>query len=394
MRIIYWAGIRIEKSGGPSRHVLSLLREFVRRGHRVVLFARSIPDSVCGGLSAIFAVPERILGIRIPQRCTRQAHRILGHIVTALFRPDVIYQRDRPFDNVPLELSRVWRIPVVIEVNGWAPRDLGLATGNERLVQKAIAALTLRYQHAHAIIASSPGLRDLIVASTSVDPERVFHVNNGVDIDGFRPPVPYKPRVSGDIIVGFVGGLHVNHDVSTILKAISLLRASNYPIELRFVSYYPDISVCQDEAIALGVDSCVRFVTGVQHDQIPKHLWEMDIALAVFTRSCIEQTKSIEAAMKLWEYWASQRPVIATDVPSSYSYIHHLERRYLAVEPEDPQALAQAIKTIVDNPDLATELALNGYHYVQKGHSWADRAEQVESILKNVVSSFHARPLL
>jgi len=120
----------------------------------------------------------------------------------------------------------------------------------------------------------------------------------------------------------------------------------------------------------------------------------MDIALAVFTRSCIEQTKSIEAAMKLWEYWASQRPVIATDVPSSYSYIHHLERRYLAVEPEDPQALAQAIKTIVDNPDLATELALNGYHYVQKGHSWADRAEQVESILKNVVSSFHARPLL
>lgn len=89
--------------------------------------------------------------------------------------------------------------------------------------------------------------------------------------------------------------------------------------------------------------------------------------------------------MKLWEYWASQRPVIVTDLPGTYSYAHHLEQRFLAVPPEDPQALANAIETLYRNPELARMLAINGYSYVQKGHSWADVAARIEAVLRSVL---------
>lgn len=91
--------------------------------------------------------------------------------------------------------------------------------------------------------------------------------------------------------------------------------------------------------------------------------------------------------MKLWEYWASQLPVIITDLPYTASYRHHLEKRYLAVEPENPTSLAEAITLLYQNPALAEELARNGYNFVKNGHSWADTAAEIENVIEKTVTT-------
>jgi len=90
---------------------------------------------------------------------------------------------------------------------------------------------------------------------------------------------------------------------------------------------------------------------------------------------------SLEGAMKLWEYWASCRPVICTDIKSSSSYHHHQEKRYLAVEPENPVEMTDAIQYLIDHPEEKNKLAERGFLFVKEENSWDKAVSKIETIM-------------
>jgi glycosyltransferase involved in cell wall biosynthesis len=59
----------------------------------------------------------------------------------------------------------------------------------------------------------------------------------------------------------------------------------------------------------------------------------------------------------------------------------------LVVEPENPQALAEAVIKIADNPELAKELGENGRRFVEERFSWSrivgDWLEELEKRERN-----------
>jgi glycosyltransferase involved in cell wall biosynthesis len=79
--------------------------------------------------------------------------------------------------------------------------------------------------------------------------------------------------------------------------------------------------------------------------------------------------------LKLYEYMAAERPIVASDLPSLREVLRHGHNAYL-VAPDDPVALAAGLLAVLGNPHLAARLAEQARRDVE-GHTWAARARGV-----------------
>jgi glycosyltransferase involved in cell wall biosynthesis len=87
--------------------------------------------------------------------------------------------------------------------------------------------------------------------------------------------------------------------------------------------------------------------------------------------------------MKLFEYMASKKPLIVTDLPSLREIVSD-EINGLIVPPSDPEALARAIKRLSDDKLLARKLAENAYLEVLEKYTWQKRSQKIITFLENI----------
>jgi glycosyltransferase involved in cell wall biosynthesis len=81
----------------------------------------------------------------------------------------------------------------------------------------------------------------------------------------------------------------------------------------------------------------------------------------------------------LVEAMSYKKPVIATNVGGIPDIVHHNETGIL-VEQCDPQALAQAIETVLTDENRARELGQAGFAYVKEYFSWPRIVDQVMAL--------------
>lgn len=97
--------------------------------------------------------------------------------------------------------------------------------------------------------------------------------------------------------------------------------------------------------------------------------------------------------LKLFEYLASGRPVVASDLPVLREVLQDGVNSLL-VPPGDIEAWAEALQRLTD-PDMRATLGAGGRQSVEDGHTWSHRAQQVlqgvcQTTERNfVTSSFH-----
>ena len=387
MKILYYANLHLTHYDGPSKHVLAVCQELAQRGHRVVLLSHPFPKSLRKHLSNVKAVqvPEFPSQLKRFRRWNRLLWKVMANWTTSLFHPEVIYQRDRAEDMIPLTIAQQAHIPLVIEVNGWLPGDAyrrdGLQ-GQMRMIDK----LHARYSLAAALITSSPGLRDLLINTFELPSDRVIYIPNGVDLTRFQCVQPYHAPQGRFPIVGMVCGYHPLIDRETVIRSLTLLKQQGFVPSLRMLLYGEERHFIELQNLIndLRISSYVTLKYNVPEVFVPCELEKIDIAIVAYKRERILLEKTAEG-LKLWEYWAAQRPVIATDVSGSDSFHHHEHKRYLAIEPENPKAMADAIILLWQRPILAEELARNGYQYVHNGHSWSNTAYEIEKVLYKVI---------
>lgn len=89
--------------------------------------------------------------------------------------------------------------------------------------------------------------------------------------------------------------------------------------------------------------------------------------------------------LKLFQYLAAGIPVVASDVPALREILRHRENAYL-VTPDDPEALAEGIKTVAFDGELALTLRSNGYETARQ-HTWRERAHKLASFLEGIAGS-------
>ncbi len=85
------------------------------------------------------------------------------------------------------------------------------------------------------------------------------------------------------------------------------------------------------------------------------------------------------------ECMAYGKPVIASDVFRETGAADE-ERAYI-VRRGDPEALAQAIETVINNKQEAMEKAQKALEYVKRNCNWEAVAEKIENVLIDVIET-------
>lgn len=193
-------------------------------------------------------------------------------------------------------------------------------------------------------------------------PARLEIAPMGVDVDQARRAAPYEPwRPGQPCRVYTCGRLHPVKGHRYLLDALALLVARGYPVQLQIaggeeggVSGYKASLLGQIGR--LGLDGRVELLGAVTEE---RHRQCIEAA-HLFVLASLDEGISV-AAM---EAMAMQTPAVVTDVGGMRELVSP-DDDALMVPSENPQALADAMARILDDPELARRLTERSRHKIE-----------------------------
>ena len=366
------AGIPVFGTKGASIHVQSVVRAALKAGHRVTLFATRFDGHVPPGLENVACVhlPE------IPQGDpTKRAHAALearDHIAERLdaHAPyDMVYERYSLWSDVGMRWAREHGIPGILEVN--APLIEEQRTHRQLVLEdEAHAVAQSAFSQASALLAVSPGVADYLHTWPGTK-GRVHVVANGVDPSPSADSAELRAARHADIsnetpiVIGFLGTLKPWHGLPLLVEAFARLHRRFPQTRLLVVGAGPGRTDMESSLTALGLLQHCRFTGAVQAHEVPGLLAQMDIATAPYPA----QDNFYFSPLKIYEYLAAELPVVTTRVGHLATVVLQ-DVDGLLVPPGDPDAFADALATLVQDPALRLSMGRRGRQRIVAEHSW------------------------
>ena len=131
----------------------------------------------------------------------------------------------------------------------------------------------------------------------------------------------------------------------------------------------------------LNCASRVTFTGLIPPAEVPARLREAGVLALPNPASAI--SSEFTSPLKLFEYMASGRPIVASNLPSLREVLRDGENALL-VEPGNPQALTAGIERIKNDPALGARLAARAAEDVRQ-FTWTRRAERLEGLFNEVL---------
>lgn len=209
--------------------------------------------------------------------------------------------------------------------------------------------------------------------------DRILYEPNAVDIDAFDQRITTDEArrklglpLSKHVIV-YTGHLYAWKGVDTLAAAAGMLGEDCLAV---FVGG-TDEDIAAFKARHLGIEN-ILVVGHKRHAEIP--LWQKAADILALPNSG-KQAISLyyTSPMKLFEYMASKKPIVASDIPSIREIVN--DRNAVLVPPDDALALAAAIKALIHDRARGEGLAAQAFRDVSE-HTWQKRAARIVSFIR------------
>jgi glycosyltransferase involved in cell wall biosynthesis len=285
-------------------------------------------------------------------------------------------------------LSRLQRVPLIADFQGSMTSEM---VDHHFLNPKGpwyrwIRLLELRIAHLpDAIITSTQLCAHMLEREFNCSARRVYPLPDCVNLDFFQPgtlsPEEIADRKSAlgipprSPVVSYLGLLADYQGTPLLIQAAQILKRRG--VEAHFlIMGFPAVTHYRQMAAELGVGDRVTFTGKVPYGEAPAHLTLGDIAVA-------PKLSDTEGAGKILNYMAMAKPTIAFDTPVSREYLGTLG--VYAKRVDGPVALADAIESLLHNPQQWGELGEKLRARVARHFSWERAGRHLLTIYRTVL---------
>jgi glycosyltransferase involved in cell wall biosynthesis len=306
------------------------------------------------------------------------------HIAEAFVRdikPDIILQTYTRYEQAGIRLGRKYDMPVFLD-------DITPVWQDERYYGRSLKPIARYFRkrvfsQASGLVAVSRDMETKL-RSEGVPAHRIHFIPNGVDCTLFNPDttsiaVRQRYGLANKVVVGYVGGFGEWHRLDSLLSvAFSLTKAMP---DVHFLLVGNDLGGrVENMAREQGLTDRFTFTGGVPHSEVPTYLNAMDIAV-------LPSTLEYMSPIKIYEYMAMRRPVIAPDGNSITKEVIIPYKNGLLFEAGNEDALCHAIMTLATNPELRQKMGVEAREFVQSNFTWYHQAQCLLRAFRAVLAS-------
>jgi len=401
--------------GAPAARASELSQHWARAGHEVSVLT-GFPNHPTGIVPAEwrdrlrqFAYHEKVGGVDVHRTWlwalpNRKPHERMRNYASfcisaalrglSLPRPDVIIASS---PQLLVGLSGWWlslsrEIPLVFEVRDLWPESLiAVGVGNEdSLLHHALAHVAgfLYEKSAHIVVVTS-AFKEHLIHRWRVPEQKIDIVENGVETELFaassqeaRQSLRRELRIEPNFLVCYIGTLGMAHGLETLLDAASILRHQGSSASFLLIGEGAEKERIQSLAQSQGLSN-VRFMDQQSRDKIPAYISAADACLVLLKKTEVFKTV---IPTKLLEFMSCARPVIL-GVDGEARQIVETAAAGLFIEPENAEALAQAIQHLAVNRELCETMGQRGKQYIENNFSRAHTAQKYIHVLERITRS-------
>jgi len=297
-------------------------------------------------------------------------------------RPDLVHGHMHEGALIGGFVSRVLGVPLVFDFQGSLTSEM---VDHNFLSQNSMAFSFFRRfeklacQIPQAILTSSLHGRDLLVNDFGVRPDTIHPLPDCVDTDRFNTnqygdvdKVALKQKLGIPLdrpVIAYLGLLADYQGIPEIIKSAAVLKRDGVRAFFLIMGF-PKSESYQHMADHLGLSDCVLFTGKVQYRDAPRYLSLGDIGISA-------KMSTSEGSGKVLNYMALSMPVVAFDTPVHREF---LAEHGLYAPVADVEAMAEAVKTLINNLDLAQSLGNELRNRVKKMYSWREAGSQITDI--------------
>ena len=404
----HYATLMLKNKSG--RHY-SLAKELSHRGYKVVIFcASTIHNS-----DESFAVEgryrvEQLDGVDyVIAKCRPYAGNGLNRIFNMLdyyrgllncahefSKPDVVIGSSvHPLaQRAALKISDRLGCKNIIETRDLWPESLveyGYLNGASLLAKALYANERRTYERADALVFTMEGglqyIRDKgwdIEGGGKVDLSKVFHINNGIDLDAFKENLANRRNVLPQLEEGeaakivYAGSLRKANNLSYLIDVAEQMQDDN--VEFFAIGGGDELDTLRAEVQKRGLQN-IDFPGPIDKRDIPSAL-QNALLLLLYSQSQTSLSRYGMSQNKLFDYLASGKPILS-NLPSSYSIINQyncgLEKQF-----EGPEDFAQTIRDMISDQEAMKQWGENAGRAAEL-YSFERHADRLVRIIEDLV---------
>jgi len=240
----------------------------------------------------------------------------------------------------------------------------------EKVFRKAKAVITITQKLKELLIEQDIPANKILVAPDGVDLEE-FDIKESQEQCRQKLNLPLDGKIIG--YVGQLKTMEMEKGIAGLIKATRKVKNTLCLVG----GQESDIVGYKKMASKMNLTNNILFIGQVRHCLIPYYLKSFDILVMPFPWT--KHYAYYMSPLKMFEYMAAQKPIVASDLPSIREILN--DNNAVLVEPDNPQSLAKAINQTLKNPDFSAKIAAQAYQDVQE-YTWQKRTKNILKFIK------------
>ncbi len=225
----------------------------------------------------------------------------------------------------------------------------------------------MTYRASNVVMATNTSYKDLAIERGGIDPDKVFVVRNGPDLETFKS-VKSNPalKYGKQYLVGYVGTMSIQEGLDILLEvALYIKNSGRRDVHFTCVGGGPGLASLRRMSKDMNLEDTVNFTGRISDEELLAVLSTADVCVNP-DKPC--EMNDISTMIKIMEYMALSKPIVQFDLKEGRFSAQ--ESSLYADKEKGSADFADKILWLLENPEERKRMGECGRKRVEEALAW------------------------